>query len=293
MKTLFPHVLTAGASLLLLGSGIATLHAQTPLPKIFVASTGNDANDGSRGSPKRNFQAAHDAVAPGGQIVVLDTSGYGALTITKSISITVPPGVNGFVTITDPNASGIIINAGASDVVSLRGLIVEGGGSGSFGNGIVANTVGSLAIEDCTVRNFNEGIYVFSTTAAKCYVHRCTVRGCQDGLILLANSSVAIIAVATGCRLEQNSAFGAVAGLNSGSGSVDLTLADCVMAGNGAAGVSSQAAATVVVRVDNCRITSNKFGASSVFGGQILSRGNNTLEHNPNGNTFPATYSAK
>ena len=55
----------------------APLHAQTAT-KIFVASFGNDANDGSRGSPKRNFQSAHDAVAAGGQIVVLDTVGYPA-----------------------------------------------------------------------------------------------------------------------------------------------------------------------------------------------------------------------
>ncbi|MBV9126632.1 MAG: hypothetical protein JO117_00960, partial [Verrucomicrobia bacterium] len=86
--------------LLLLAAAAATMlplataaHAQST--KIFVASYGNDASDGSRGSPKRNFQAAHDAVAAGGEIVVLDTAGYGALSITKSVAVTVPPGVNG------------------------------------------------------------------------------------------------------------------------------------------------------------------------------------------------------
>ena len=44
-----------------------------------------DTNDGTRGAPKRNFQPAHDALAAGGQIVVLDTAGYGALTIDRSI----------------------------------------------------------------------------------------------------------------------------------------------------------------------------------------------------------------
>ena len=62
-------------TLVLLASGlllfpVGALHAQA-LSKIFVASYGNDANDGSRGNPKRDFQAAHDAVAAGGQIVVL------------------------------------------------------------------------------------------------------------------------------------------------------------------------------------------------------------------------------
>src|SRR3954465_15299357 len=97
---------------------------EAALPKIFVASYGNDANSGSPAAPKRGFQAAHDAVAAGGQIIALDTAGYGALTITKSVALTVPPGVNGFVTVTG-SANGITINAGPADSVSLRGLIVE------------------------------------------------------------------------------------------------------------------------------------------------------------------------
>jgi hypothetical protein len=67
-----PTLLIAGLIWpLMMGSA----HAQAT--RIFVASYGNDANDGSRGAPKRNFQPAHDAVAAGGQIVVLDTAGYG------------------------------------------------------------------------------------------------------------------------------------------------------------------------------------------------------------------------
>src|SRR3954463_16798450 len=64
--------------------------------RTFVASYGNDANDGSRAAPKHTFQSAHDAVSAGGQIVVLDSAGYGPFTITKSLTIVVPPGVNGF-----------------------------------------------------------------------------------------------------------------------------------------------------------------------------------------------------
>ena len=95
----------------------ATLHAQ--LPKIFVASFGNDANDGSRGNPKRNFQAAHDAVAAKGQIVVLDTAGYGPVNITKSIGIIVPLGVTGFITVTGNGAKAINIAAAVTDVITL------------------------------------------------------------------------------------------------------------------------------------------------------------------------------
>src|SRR4051794_5450669 len=81
-----PHSLLIPALFLLILFPAASVHAQ-PI-KIFVASYGSDTNDGSRGSPKRSFQAAHDAAAAGGQIVALDTAGYGALSISKSISVT-------------------------------------------------------------------------------------------------------------------------------------------------------------------------------------------------------------
>ena len=286
LRPLFTAALLVACALLF---GAGTLHAQ--LSKIFVASTGNDANDGSRGSPKRNFQAAHDAVAAGGQIVVLDTAGYGKLVITKSLSITVPPGVNGFVTVTG-DSDGITINATASDVVVLRGLILEGGELNP-GSGINATTVGNLTVEDCTVRNFNTGIKVQPTTAAKCYFHRCTLRACRFGLDVETSAAVAVIAVASGCRVEKDSDVGVEAAAGVSGSSVDLTLADCVLSGNGFAIESFNFGISTVVRVDNCRITGNISGPFAGSGGQILSRGNNTLEHNGNTNTFPGTYSAK
>ncbi|MBV9658301.1 MAG: right-handed parallel beta-helix repeat-containing protein [Verrucomicrobia bacterium] len=278
-------VLLVAALCLLLPA--APLHAQAT--KIFVASYGDDANDGSRGSPMRNFQAAHNAVGAGGQIVVLDTAGYGQLNIGKSVSITVPPGVNGFVTATG-NSNGLAI-AAASASVALRGLIIEGGSNGnpgSGGTGISVTTVGNLTVEDCTVRNFNAGILVSTTQPAKCYLHDCTVRGCFNGLSVVSNAG-GVAAVATGCRVEQNLNVGASA---QGLASADLTLVDCVISGN-ATGIASQFAAALV-RVDNCCITSNNTnGVTSSSGGQIVSRGNNTLESNGGNNAFPGTYSAK
>src|ERR1700761_871924 len=129
MKTALRVVL----GLLLWVALLSSLQAQSF--RTFVASFGNDANDGSRSTPKRMFQAAHDAVATGGEVVALDSAGFGALTITKSISIIVPPGVNGFITVTG-DANGVTITAAASDRVTLRGLILEGGGGSANGRGI-------------------------------------------------------------------------------------------------------------------------------------------------------------
>ncbi len=271
---------------LLLAAPLATLHAQAPA-KIFVASFGSDANDGSRGSPKRNFQAAHDAVAAGGQIVVLDTAGYGALNITKSLAVTVPPGVNGFVTVTG-DSGGITINAAAGDSVALRGLIIEGG-SGNSGNGIAINSAANVAVEDCTVRNFSIGI--LAQSAGKLYLRRCTFRACTNfGLQVKREAAGDLSAIASHCQFDQiksNAVFVIdFVGLN-----LDVTLRNCTLSGNNT-GISTFASGSRV-RVDNCRITGNTAGWSIGNGSQILSRGNNTVEGNAGVNSLPGTYSAK
>ena len=265
-----------------------TLHAQ--LPKIFVASTGNDANDGSRGAPKRNFQAAHSAVADGGQIIVLDTAGYGALVINKSVSVTVPPGVNGFVTVGAGN-SGITINAGLIGVVALRGLIVEGGGANSNGNGIYATGVGTLTIEDCTVRNFKYGIFAAPANAAQVSIYNTAARSCSYGLIIQPGAAVTVTASATGCRVENCNNDGVVSFTDVAGSAVDFTVDGCTVRGNNVGLLGS--GTNALLRASNCTITGNSNGTLFVNGGQILSRGNNTLEKNTSGNTFPGTYSAK
>jgi hypothetical protein len=92
---------------------------------------------------------------------VLDPVGYGAVTITKAISI-VNDGV-GVAAIGSLGApSG---NAGASDSVHLRGLTIEGFGSGI--SGILFNTGENLEIENCVIRNFgNVGIEISPSTSS-------------------------------------------------------------------------------------------------------------------------------
>ena len=216
--------------LLLVSLAPVAVHAQAPT-KVFVASYGNDANDGSRGSPKRNFQAAHSAVANGGQIVVLDTAGYGQLNITKSLAVTVPPGVNGFVSVTG-TSNAIQISAAADAVVSLRGLIIEGGGSrtsatGTFGFGIYVLAVGRLTVEDCTIRNFLDALpFLPSNTGATLTVQNCRIRNCRYGIDVQAVAgSGGVKAVIVGCQLENLE----VAVSNSGPDGPDVALEDCVV----------------------------------------------------------------
>src|ERR1041384_6787308 len=55
--------------------------------RVFVAAQGSDSNPCTFAAPCRTFQHAHNVVAASGEIDVLDPAGYGAVTITKSISI--------------------------------------------------------------------------------------------------------------------------------------------------------------------------------------------------------------
>ncbi len=296
MKT--PLRLLAAPALLLFAALAlpGALHAQ--LPKIFVASFGNDANDGSRGAPKRNFQAAHDAVAADGQIVVLDTAGYGALSITKSVTITVPPGVNGFVSVTG-SADAITINAAG---VVLRGLIIEGGGQGPAGTGIYGLNVTNLVVDNCTVRNFRTGVQS-STGGANLSLNDSLIIGCYDGVIVSGPAGTLNSASIQHTRFELNGRYGVRALSNISSGGVGasiVAMSGCVLRKNGDAALHAENASSTTtgsfssILISDCSITENENAYTVTGKGYVYSRGNNTVENNRFiTNSFSGTYQAK
>jgi hypothetical protein len=129
--------------------------AQAASTRVFVAAQGSDSNPCTFAAPCRTFQHAHDVVAANGEIDVLDPAGYGALTITKAISIQ----GHGFSGISSTAGNSITVNAATTDAVFLNGLLLDGVGTGSFG--IVVNSGAHIGIIDCVVRNYaSDGIYV-------------------------------------------------------------------------------------------------------------------------------------
>src|SRR5262249_36527120 len=135
------------ASLLTLG--LNTAAQALPPSRVFVSATGNDSSPNcSFGAPCRTFQHAHDVVAADGEIDVLDPAGYGALTINKAISIQ----GHGFSGITATSGNAITVSPGGFNKVNLRGLLLDGSGTGA--NGITFDTSGVLNVQDCAIRNF-------------------------------------------------------------------------------------------------------------------------------------------
>src|SRR5215813_5924406 len=135
------------AAMLSIAFNATTASAQPT--RVFVAAQGSDGNACTFTAPCRTFQKAHDTVAAGGEIDVLDPAGYGTVVISKAISIQ-GHGYAGIATLNNDTA--ITVNAGIGDEVNLRGLLIDGAGGGYYA---VDFQVGSsLNIQDCLMRNF-------------------------------------------------------------------------------------------------------------------------------------------
>jgi len=126
------------------------VHAQAT--RTWVSGVGDDANPCSRTAPCKTFAGAISKTAPGGIINCLDPGGFGAVTITKSLTIDCSSTLAGVLA---AGTNGINVNAAATDVVRLRGLDIEGVGTGLIGVNVIQ--VGALRIENCKIWGFNSG----------------------------------------------------------------------------------------------------------------------------------------
>src|SRR5260370_32914820 len=139
---------------------LSSSDAQAQATRTWVSGVGDDANPCSRTAPCKTFAGAISKTAAGGEIDALDPAGYGAVTITKAITIDGGGGQVASVLVSGTN--GIVINANAAtDVVILRNLRINGIGSGL--NGIQFLSGKALGVENCAVFGFTQnGINIAS-----------------------------------------------------------------------------------------------------------------------------------
>ena len=137
---------------LLLGSTL--LNAQAT--RTWVSGVGDDANPCSRTAPCKTFAGAISKTADGGEINALDPGGYGAVTITKSI--TIDGGSGQIASIMASGTNGIIVSASVSDNVVIRNLSINGANGTGLGgpNGIRFLSGKSLRIENCNINGFTQ-----------------------------------------------------------------------------------------------------------------------------------------
>jgi len=94
-------------------------------PVTYVATYGTDANPCDRARPCRSFAGALAQTSEGGEIVVVLSGGYGAVTIDRSVAIVAPVGV--YAGISAFSGSGVAIAAPGARV-RLSGLSISGHG---------------------------------------------------------------------------------------------------------------------------------------------------------------------
>jgi len=139
---------------------LAVTPASAQATRTWVSGVGDDANPCSRTAPCKTFAGAISKTAPAGEINVLDPGGFGAVTITKSITIR-SDHVEAGVLVSGTN--GIVVSAAATDTVILEGLDIEGLGTGLQGVNFLAG--GKLHIIRCSIHHFTgNGVNVTSST---------------------------------------------------------------------------------------------------------------------------------
>src|SRR6266566_3370678 len=108
---------------MLLACLFVTLSAFGQATRTWVSGVGDDANPGSRTAPCKTFASAISKTAAGGEIDALDSGGFGALTIAKSITI---DGGTNLAGILVSGTNGFVVNAAATDTIILRHLTFNG-----------------------------------------------------------------------------------------------------------------------------------------------------------------------
>ncbi len=283
--------------------------AVTLANRVFVSQrSGNNANSCANIlTPCQTFAGAVLQLNPGGEAIVLDSGGYGPVTITQSLIIEAPAGVTAF--IHPPTGDAVTVNAAGATVV-LRGLSMDGAGAGT-NNGINVQAVSVLHVENCVITEFPGGNGIFFGSAGHLFVKDTVIRGIGGPGIWVGPSSGIAQASVDHCRLEQNgfglvtdNEFGGIAkatikdsvasgnvttGLLAENGG-ELNAEQCLVANN-TTGIDSEAGGAIL-RASNCTVTDNEFGLFHTSGGSLLSRSNNTVQGNTSPGAFTGFYSA-
>ena len=241
--------------------------------------------------PKRSFQAAHDAVAAGGEIVALDTAGYGPVMITKSVSVIVPPGISGFVTVpsVQGGATGITIAAGASDTVTLQGLIIEGPSNRGGLYGIYATQVGHLVIEDTIVRNFSDGIRLNSSVRSDLFVRRGAIRNVDQGISAEAGVATGIHVFAHVLDTELTDTGTTLAASGNGNSTTYLFVTRCAVTGSSGFVFYASGRATIIA--DSCSVINSSTVFFSFDSATTYARNNSIAAYTTYGS--PGTFSGQ
>lgn len=288
---------------------------QAQATRTWVSGVGDDANPCSRTAPCKTFAGAISKTATNGEIDCLDPGGFGAVTITKSITIDGTTG-SGFGSILAAGTTGVIINDGSSGtpqtaLVRLRNLSINGASTGIFG--IRWLSARSVWVEGCTVFNFrgngasSNGLEMNLTAGTGTFtlsvkdslfennlgdgIHQVTSVGtlnCQYDNVVLANNANGLNATGGTANVSRSViTHNTGLGLSVNGGAV-LNAATNQITSNGT-GINNGAGSTA--RLSDNDIYRNGTGVGG--GGTFVSFGNNRLLGNTSDGVLPAPTAQK
>ena len=286
--------------------GFASL-AQAQATRTWVSGVGDDVNPCSRTAPCKTFAGAISKTAAGGEINALDPGGYGAVTITKSITI---DGAGTHASILHSGTNGVIVNDSATATpgtikVTLRNLSINGAGTTLGFNGIRFLSGASLNVENVRIQNVSShGIDINFVNAARVNIHDVDISGCTGNAINIAAGATFVtinraflsgngngLVASAGAVTITNSVIGrnTTAGVNASSSAAAVNATNNTIAHNGGDGVV--AAAGSVVRLSNNDILRNNRGFNNA--GTMETFGNNRIQGNTLGNIGALTTVAQ
>jgi hypothetical protein len=227
--------------------GFSTVaHAQAT--RTWVSGVGDDANPCSRTAPCKTFAGAVSKTAPCGEISVLDPGGFGAVTITKALTLNGTGTLAGILSAL-ANAA-VIVNAGVNDTVILRDISMNGACSGVNGIRFLAGR--ALIVDHCWIYNMTtNGIDVASSGNLILNVLDSNITNMATGINFAptAGSVVSEIDHTTIQKLTGN-------GINTNANSSFVTVTNSNIINAAGNGVNAGGAGAVV-NVDSSSISSN------------------------------------
>jgi hypothetical protein len=297
--------------LLMAMSAIASAQAT----RTWVSGVGDDVNPCSRTAPCKTFAGAISKTAAGGEIDCIDPGGFGAVTITKGITI---DGAGTMGSILASLTNGVIINDAATPptaVVTLRNLSINGAGNGL--NGIRILKAKTVHVENVEIFGFTgngidaplSAVATGGTVATFDDVDIRNISGAGSiGIKLSAPSSgfivhmdhVRIPRATTGVQFGsftfgfiRNSVFvegtTGIEMVTGASGSIKATIENTMLSDNGT-GISLGSGSTIFL--SQSTITSCATGISN-GGGVAQSSGNNRILGNSSDGVTPTIVNPK
>jgi hypothetical protein len=250
-----------------LGCGLIGSGAGAQATRTWVSGVGDDANPCSRTAPCKTFAGAISKTAAGGEINCLDPGGFGAVTITKAITIACLHTEGGVLA----GGNGIVVNAGPADSVYLSGLDIFGVNPPS--NGIRFLAGGALFLDQVVIRRFN----AFNSFGVS-FVPSGTSK------LVIVNS-----------RIADNGGANSGGGINvdpGPTGKADVFIFGTVIANNVGSGIlATDSSATI--QVTNSAIVGNATGLLATANASINSSGDNVLLGNAQDGVFKQVIAKK